>query len=202
LVGEQVFLAFGIVLGIIQIGGDKPAEPQGLTLHEEKYRIVINWKGPVEPPMLKVFQDTFRKLDGDPRRIVLSLNSPGGSVQHGHQVIEELRRAGKMRPIDTMVEAGHMCGSMCVPLYLTGITRAANPHARFMFHEVSFRLPPQTQRRSAIWRVARPVSILANFIKLRSPVSPMSFSTMISPVIWTHIGWKVCERRLKAETSG
>ncbi|MEM8628139.1 MAG: peptidase, partial [Pseudomonadota bacterium] len=38
--------------------------------------------------------------------------------------------------VDTVVQAGDRCASMCVPIYLQGDVRAASHYSQFMFHEV------------------------------------------------------------------
>jgi ATP-dependent protease ClpP protease subunit len=81
------------------------------------------------------------KYKADKRRLVIALNSPGGSIAHGREVMEVIRKASQVRPIDTLVERGGVCASMCVPIYLIGATRAADPGAHFMFHEASLALP-------------------------------------------------------------
>ena len=141
-------VGIGIVVAFLR-PGIKISEPTGLKVREEPKRIVMQWNGPTEPPMLQSFEEAFRKVKNDPRRILISLNSPGGSVEHGALVIDEIRKAGLTRSIDTMLEAGKICASMCVPIYLTGMERFAAPGARFMFHEVSFRLKPEAQRKLA-----------------------------------------------------
>jgi ATP-dependent protease ClpP protease subunit len=118
----------------------EPVDNAGLSVRQDNDRIVLTWVGPVAPPMRDRFADAFQQFETDPRRLVISLNSPGGSVDHGHQVIKEIRKASLSRPIDTMVEVGKSCASMCVPIYLVGAERSAHKAARFMFHEVSFNL--------------------------------------------------------------
>lgn len=112
-----------------------------MNVREEADRVVLHWNGQVEAPMRERFEAAFQKFESDPRRLVISLNSPGGSVDHGHKVIKEIRKASRERAIDTVIEKGKSCASMCVPIYLVGAERFAHPAANFMFHEVSFRLP-------------------------------------------------------------
>jgi hypothetical protein len=141
-------IMFGLVVVFFAIARTpgKPVEPAGLKVRPQADHVVLQWNGDVEPPMLARFEQAFRQLKGDPRRILISLNSDGGSVKHGHEVITEIRRASRSHSIDTIVEAGKSCASMCVPIYMSGIERFAHPSAQFMFHEASIRLPPETQR--------------------------------------------------------
>ena len=133
----------GIGLAVFAVAACKPSERSGLSVREDANRVVLHWNGEVEAPMRERFAEAFEKFGKDPRRLVISLNSPGGSVEHGHQVIREIRKASRERAIDTTVDKGKSCASMCVPIYLVGAERFAHPAANFMFHEVSFRMPAQ-----------------------------------------------------------
>ena len=111
----------------------------------------MHWSGPVAPPMLERFSEAFERFEGDERRIVLSLDSPGGFVEHGRQIIKLIHKQSRKHQIDTLIDSGKMCASMCVPIYLTGFERMAKPQAKFMFHEASIALPPEAVRyRSAV----------------------------------------------------
>ncbi len=110
---------------------------QKLVVREEANHIVLAWSGPVAPPMRDELASAFKRFEDDPRRMVISLNSPGGSVSHGREVIKEIRNVEYRRPVETLVEKGGVCASMCVPIYLQGARRAADPSALFMFHEAT-----------------------------------------------------------------
>ncbi len=133
-------------IGLVALGGCKPGKPAGLSLTKESTRVVLNWRGPIEPPMREQLQDAFARLESDPRLLVLVLDSPGGSVDHGRQVMKLIHQVSRERQIDTLVEAGRTCASMCVPLYLVGAERSAHPTSKFMFHEVRFQLRADTDR--------------------------------------------------------
>ena len=139
----MVAVAAGIM---ISAGLSRATLPTGLTVLEEPDRVLMRWNGPVEPPMLDRFEAAFRAREGDSRRIVISLSSPGGLVEYGYQVISLIKKEARAHTIDTLVEAGRTCASMCVPIYLTGADRIAHPKAQFMFHEVSFRLNADQER--------------------------------------------------------
>ena len=143
----KVLRLAAIGLGVAFGAFSKSHSPAGLTVHESPDRVVMRWSGPVEPPMLEKFERAFQQHEGDDRKIVISLNSGGGLVDHGYQVIALIRREARNHTIDTVVEAGRTCASMCVPIFLTGADRNADPAARFMFHEVSFRLPPSAEQK-------------------------------------------------------
>jgi ATP-dependent protease ClpP protease subunit len=114
---------------------------QTLTVREEPSRVVLAWSGPISAPMRDHIVAAIDKYKADKRPLVIALNSPGGSIAHGREVVEAIRKASQLRPIDTLVEKGGVCASMCVPIYLIGTTRAADPAAHFMFHEASLALP-------------------------------------------------------------
>ena len=114
---------------------------QTLTVREEPSRVVLAWSGPISEPMRDHIVTAIDKYKADKRHLVLVLNSPGGSIAHGREVMEAIRNASHVRPIDTLVEKGGVCASMCVPIYLIGKTRTADPGAHFMFHEASLKLP-------------------------------------------------------------
>jgi len=138
-----LFLTIKFALGLFT-GTSMPA---GLTVAQEPNRIVLRWNGSIEAPMRDKIAEALETYENDPRSIVLSLNSNGGSVQHGRDVVKVLRKASYARAIDTMVEQGSICASMCVPIYLVGAERHAHPAARFMFHKTSLRLSADDQRR-------------------------------------------------------
>jgi len=135
----------------------------GLSVRHDPNRVVMTWSGPVEPPMKQRFEDAFRKLGKDPKRVLISWNSPGGRVDHGHEVFDVIQAAAKVHYIDTMVGAGNVCASMCVPLYLAGMERTAHPNARFMFHEVILKLKPEAER--ALRQMAPFAPSLVNGVK-------------------------------------
>lgn len=110
-----------------------------LSVEAQPGRVVLRWRGGIEAPMYARLEEAFRKHSQDTPRFVLSLHSPGGSLQHGRDVIRLIKRVQATHAIDTVIEARRSCASMCVPIYLAGQRRSADPKTRFMFHEVSFR---------------------------------------------------------------
>ncbi len=101
--------------------------------------VFLRWKGKIDAPMLSRIAEAFERHKADGRKFVLSLSSPGGSLDHGAKVVRLLRKIGETHKLETVVGAGSVCASMCVPVYLQGQRRTAAADARFMFHEVSFR---------------------------------------------------------------
>lgn len=116
-------------------GSGDVAFRQTLSVSEEPGRIVLGWSGPVQEPMSERIAAAFERYRRDQRPIVLVLNSPGGSIEHGRKVVAAIR--GLDRPVETLVEKEGVCASMCVPIFLTGTRRVADPDAWFMFHQAS-----------------------------------------------------------------
>src|SRR5258705_7850584 len=78
---------------------------------------------------------TLDRYKADRRRLVLILNSPGGSIEEGRKLVAAIRAHD--RAIDTLVQKAGVCASMCVPIFLAGTERMADPEAYFMFHQAS-----------------------------------------------------------------
>ena len=111
------------------------ASRQTLSISEEPDRIALGWSGPVQEPMSERVAAAIDRYKDDRRRLVLILNSPGGSIEHGRKVVAAIR--ARDRAIDTLVQKAGVCASMCVPIFLAGTVRMADPEAYFMFHQVS-----------------------------------------------------------------
>ena len=105
----------------------------------EQGKVFLRWSGKIDAPMASRIAEAFERYAGEERTFVLSLSSPGGSLDHGAEVSRQLRKFGESHRLNTVVEAGSRCASMCVPVYLQGQSRTAAADAKFMFHEVSFR---------------------------------------------------------------
>ena len=116
-------------------GSGDVASRQTLSISEETDRIVLGWSGPVQEPMSERIAAAIDRYKADRRRLVLILNSPGGSIDHGRKVVAAIR--ARDRAIDTLVQKAGVCASMCVPIFLAGAERVADPEAYFMFHQAS-----------------------------------------------------------------
>jgi len=116
-------------------GSGDVASRQTLSISEEPDRIVLGWSGPVQEPMSERIAAALDRYKADRRRLVLILNSPGGSIDQGRKVVAAIR--ARDRAIDTLVQKAGVCASMCVPIFLAGAERVADPEAYFMFHQAS-----------------------------------------------------------------
>jgi hypothetical protein len=98
---------------------------------------MLFWSGAVGPNMPSLIWSAFQEHKATTKRFVLVLNSGGGSVMAGEQVITVLRGIRATHRLDTEVRNGRMCGSMCVFIYLQGQTRTAAPASTWLFHEIT-----------------------------------------------------------------
>ncbi|MGQ0456623.1 MAG: hypothetical protein ACT4OU_06135 [Hyphomicrobium sp.] len=101
--------------------------------------VVMTWRGQIEAPMADRISEAFAREKGAARTIILSLSSPGGSLDQGAEVVRLLAKIKQTHRLETIVERDRVCASMCVPVYLQGQRRTASAGANFMFHDVSFR---------------------------------------------------------------
>lgn len=113
-------------------------------LYEDKGRLtvairgetaVLAWNSQVELPMARRVSEAYETHQHDVKRFVLVLNSPGGSLHEGGEVIKIIERIKRSHAFHTLVGAKNNCLSMCVPIYLQGQKRLAAPDSRWMFHE-------------------------------------------------------------------
>lgn len=97
---------------------------------------VLYWSGEIYPPMADYLEAAFAQFKAETKRFVLVLDSNGGSVREGESVIAVLRDLKTTHRLDTAVDAGTMCASMCPFIYAQGERRMAAPASMWMFHEV------------------------------------------------------------------
>ncbi|MDX2201639.1 MAG: hypothetical protein NW223_02735 [Hyphomicrobiaceae bacterium] len=107
--------------------------------------VTMAWSGRVAGSMADQIRAVFEAERHRARRIVLKLNSGGGSVSEGERVIGLLREIRATHDLETVVEQGQICGSMCVFIYLQGARRVAALSSLWLFHEISYH-DPKTNR--------------------------------------------------------
>ncbi|MDZ7628736.1 MAG: ATP-dependent Clp protease proteolytic subunit [Parvularculaceae bacterium] len=130
-------IALFIALGFFAFRSGRAIYATGPAMEvlEERGAVVFVWDKPVEAPMAFRFREAFDAARGTTDRIIIDLHSPGGALIEGRSVIEEIERMKRTHRVDTRVNAGATCASMCVPIFLAGQNRVAAADARFMFHE-------------------------------------------------------------------
>ena len=90
-------MALGICCGVLAAAnsgsGAKPfVDKSKLAVREEPNQILLTLSGPVAEPMRDDVIAALDRFKADPRRIVISLNSPGGSVAYGRTVAAVIRK--------------------------------------------------------------------------------------------------------------
>lgn len=97
--------------------------------------LTFYWSSDVDFPMARRFEEAFEEWRGEAGRIIIDLNSPGGSLSEGRDVIDVINRMKRTHVVETRVGPRRSCLSMCVPIYLQGEVRTAAPSSQWMFHE-------------------------------------------------------------------
>ncbi len=97
--------------------------------------IELKWSSEIDLPMARRFYEAFEKWQGKTEHFIIRLNSVGGSLDEGRDVIAVMEQMKRTHRVDTYVGALEICLSMCVPIYLHGQTRIAHSSSRWMFHE-------------------------------------------------------------------
>ncbi len=132
-------LLFGMLIVAVVMGwrlyAQKHADTGQLAIYERGGTVVLAWEGRIDLPMHTLLARAFDKWREKSGHFILQLNSQGGSLREGSDVIELLKRIKRTHKLDTYVASGGICMSMCVPLFLQGNSRIAGSSARFMFHE-------------------------------------------------------------------
>lgn len=129
------FLVYRVTTLTVPAAPVAPANRSGLDIQESSGRIVLRWSGQVDPAMVTTLEDALARYRYDERPLQLVLNSAGGQVSAGRELLDLIDWMKRQRRLETHVAKGNICASMCVPVYLAGSRRTAAPGARFMFHE-------------------------------------------------------------------
>jgi Clp protease len=113
-----------------------------LTAEDEPMKpdlVVIEYDGPIVFPMAENLRAIWNEINKNERfeRVLLRLNSPGGTSLHGQDVIDVLKEIRDHALLITLVGEHDLCASMCIPVYLQGETRYASPASSWMFHGAS-----------------------------------------------------------------
>lgn len=110
-----------------------------VTVRNEGDAVALVWRSAIEAPMARKLEAAFGEVAGRTGHVILDLNSPGGAVVEGGEVIDLVSRMRRTHRVDTRVRAGRSCFSMCVPVFLAGEERIAARSSQFMFHEPTAR---------------------------------------------------------------
>ncbi len=139
----QVMASRLLLCALVAIAGvlawqhqNKLSENKGrLAVAIDGQTAVLAWNSRVARPMARRISEAFDASKDKVQRFIIVLNSPGGSLYEGGEVIKVINRMKRNHKVHTFVGAKHRCLSMCVPIYLQGQKRLAAPGSRWMFHE-------------------------------------------------------------------
>lgn len=106
-----------------------------LQVVQQGSSVVLSWSSTVELPMTRRFEEAYAKWAGKVDKFIIKLDSGGGSLREGRQVIEFIKQMKKTHLVETTVGDQRHCLSMCVPIYLIGEQRSASRNSIWMFHE-------------------------------------------------------------------
>jgi len=63
-----------------------------LTVKEQSNRVVLSWRGDIKAPLASKLEEAYRAHASNTRRFLIALHSPGGTLDHGRDVIRLIRR--------------------------------------------------------------------------------------------------------------
>ena len=106
-----------------------------LSVVQEGSAVILSWSSTIELPMTRRFEEAYAQWGDKTEKFIINLNSGGGSLREGRQVIEIIDRMKATHLVETTVGDGAVCLSMCVPIYLHGEQRSASRNSQWMFHE-------------------------------------------------------------------
>lgn len=132
-----------LLVGLIVVAGYLAWQHQS-KLFENKGRLAVSvrgktafmfWNHDIKLPMARRITEAYERDGSQVTRFILVLDSPGGALHEGGEVIEVLQKIKTTHQLHTFVGPNSNCLSMCVPIYLQGQKRLAAPESRWMFHE-------------------------------------------------------------------
>lgn len=147
--------------------------------------VYLRWEGTIAAPMARDIEQAFEAFKATRTRFVLILNSSGGSVGEGERTIALLKKIRATHRLDTVVDRGARCGSMCVPVYLQGEGRFGARSSAWLFHEVTREGSLYGRRKKAERQYTR----LVDTYMVPAGVSKVWIDRML-PLIIEHDWWQ------------
>lgn len=136
----------GLALGVAVCGPDASAKGLKTKFFPDKKILKMRWEQRIQEPMARSIQGAVKKWRAKAAGgFVLILNTRGGSVNETKKVIAILQKLRQTHKLETLVRAGHVCGSGCIPIFLQGETRTAATATLWLFHEVA-KKDPKTKK--------------------------------------------------------
>jgi hypothetical protein len=96
--------------------------------------VVVRYSGVIVFPLAENLAEAWREQHGKARRLILELNSRGGELKHAKKVIAVLKDIRAAAELKTVVRAGAICASACIPVFMQGAERQASGASAWMFH--------------------------------------------------------------------
>lgn len=96
--------------------------------------VVLRFRGTIEAPMAADLGSIWSGLRPRYKRLLLDLDSPGGSLAETEKVVSVIADIRREARIDTLVRHGAMCASACVAIFVQGEDRAAGGASVWIFH--------------------------------------------------------------------
>lgn len=113
--------------------GFSVSEP-GLPGADGRRTVAIFYAGPIAYPMAANLKDLLSEWKGRADRIVLDLDSAGGSVGEAEAASRLLAQARQTVDLHTRVSQGGRCLSSCVLVFMQGAQRIAGSASVWLFH--------------------------------------------------------------------
>lgn len=118
------------------VAGD-PCGPGHMRKTEVRNGVLeLRWEGKLVDQMSGDIAADFARHKGHVSTVSLSLHSCGGSLLYMQRVIAALEHIKASHTVATLVDRGALCGSACVPIFLTGTKRVGALTSSFFFHPV------------------------------------------------------------------
>lgn len=96
----------------------------------------LRWEGEIVDQMSGDIAAEFARRKGQATTVSLTLHSCGGSMLYMQRAITVLEQIKGTHEVVTIVDRGGLCGSACVPIFLTGKRRVGALTSSFYFHPV------------------------------------------------------------------
>jgi hypothetical protein len=99
-----------------------------------KEAVVIRLRGDIAAPMARDLRDLWSGLRSRYRRVLLDLDTPGGSLAETEEIIAVIATMRSHARVDTVVGHGALCASACVAIFVQGERRLAGGASVWLFH--------------------------------------------------------------------
>jgi hypothetical protein len=136
---------------------DDSTIPPG-TLH-------IRFEGLIDDPLADDLTKIWTKSARRFKTVIFELDSYGGKLNHVAEVVAVLHEMKKSASLTTLVRAGHVCASGCVPVFMQGKVRRASAATAWMFHGgcPDYSNVPSVQATSAYLKLMQDAGLSSDF---------------------------------------